>query len=759
MKTKLKKLAAITAAVSVLLCGCSVQDLRNNFQNDSDYHKNNSNSEKTSTTSSSKDEKPPASSQKEDPPETPTEENTVKYFYEGSEGTVLGLSENDSLTISRLGKENETVTGDKGVWTVFVYLCATDLESKYGNATNDLQEMLDATAKCGSLRFVVETDGTKKWQNNVCKNNKKQRFLISGGKIAEAYSGKSTNMGLSRTLADFVSWGAENYQSEHMVLDLWNHGGGSISGICFDENFYGDSLSLKEIDEALASSFGSLSQKFDLIGCDACLMATVETANIFATYGRYAVFSQNLEAGFGWDYTAIADAINGGASDGGEIGRYIADGYYKYCSEIGISDDATMSVIDLSKFNDFLFTFNKYAKDIYESCERDCTDFIRAAKSALSFGSDSSTKNYANMVDVGEIISYSSDISSNASKAYSALEDCVLYRKNGSLFSDACGLCIYYPLLLQGSMELKTFKDICASPFYLSTVDACAYVSDNSGSSDGYEDNIFSDYWNDSDLSGDYDYWEEDNSDNDLNFDENNCAIDFAVNPYLDNDGCYTFTLTEDSLYLTESVYCNIAWSYYDDEDRKEYMLDLGTDDYVDMNWETGKCRDSFDGSWFCLPDGQPICVYLIGSKDIDSKSYCNIYTAPIYLNGEYTNLKIKQTYKLDGDYYTTVSTDIIGSWAGIDENGSAAKEVYKLQYGDKIQPCYYAYDAQTYEYVGDYYGDEYTYKGSGSIIMDYLYDGDYYYAYEINDYYGSTLYTDFVLFGLENGELYYYYD
>ena len=197
--------------------------------------------------------------------------------------------------------------------------------------------------------------------------------------------------------------------------------------------------------------------------------------------------------------------------------------------------------------------------------------------------------------------------------------------------------------------------------------------------------------------------------------------------------------------------------SYYDKEYGKEYLLDLGTDDYVDMDWQSGQCRDSFDGGWFALPDGQPLCVFLIGSEEIDNVTYCNIYTSPIYLNGEYTNLKIRQTYRLKGDYYETVRTDILGAWEGIDENGSAAREVYKLRKGDRIKPCYYAYDPYTFEYITDYYGNEYIYKSSGDIGIDYLYNGDYYYAFEINDYFGDTLYTDFVLFGIENGEVFYY--
>ena len=43
-----------------------------------------------------------------------------------------------------------------------------------------------------------------------------------------------------------------------------------------------------------------------------------------------------------------------------------------------------------------------------------------------------------------------------------------------------------------------------------------------------------------------------------------------------------------------------------------------------------------------------------------------------------------------------------------------------------------------------------------------YLYDGDYYYSFEIYDYYGNAVYTDFVMFGIEtdeigNVELFYY--
>lgn len=191
--------------------------------------------------------------------------------------------------------------------------------------------------------------------------------------------------------------------------------------------------------------------------------------------------------------------------------------------------------------------------------------------------------------------------------------------------------------------------------------------------------------------------------------------------------------------------------SFWNEEDGREYMLDLGTDDYVDLDWETGECYDAFDGLWVCLPDGQPLCAYLIDQTE-DNGVYSNIYTCPIYLNGEYTNLKMVQTYKNGG---TVV--DILGTWDGVDEYGAAAKQVYRLRDGDVIEPCYYAYDPETFEYICDYYGSEYVYNSRDTFGLDYLEDADYYYAFEIYDCYDNALYTDFVLFGFEDGEIYYY--
>lgn len=733
---KTVKFTALLAALSLSLCGCNIS--RSNERSDP--------------------QKPGISSANDSPSLTPSDtaseyENNAVTSLPSGRGTMLSLSDT-KLEITRLSKENNVSFKDD-MWTVFVYMCGSDLESDQGSGTDDMIEMQEATGNCSNLRFVVEADGTREWQNELCEDGKKQRLVFSGGGCDVVYSGESTNMGASGTLEDFLKWGIEEYGSKYMVLDLWNHGGGSINGVCFDELNDDDSLSLLEIDKALAAVYEDFNIEFQLMGCDACLMGAVELANIFASYSDFMIASQNLETGNGWDYNAFSDAINAGVTNGGDLGKYLCDGYYNSCILTGEQNEATMSVIDLSELDAFLTEFNAFSSDLYDFASDSLTDIIRAAKSTLNFGGNNRSEGYTNMVDIKNLLYYTSDYSNHADKTAQLLNKCIVYSRNGESLRDAGGLSVYYPLCVQGSSELNMLKDICVSPYYLSLSDLCAYGSDNNGSIDGYNSNSWlgtgSLFWSDDSISlSDYDYWELDNS-TWLNSDTNSTAITFETEPNIDEEGMYNFTLTKTSLYDLDTVYCNIMMSHWDEEDNCEYMLDLGTDNYVDLDWDTGYCCDAFDGIWFALPDGQPICVYLVETY-LDENEYYNIYTSPIYLNGEYTNLRIKQDYSTD-----ELQTTILGIWDGISDSGSAARDIYQLQAGDIIEPCYYAYDADTLEYVTDFYGDEYIYDGYSEIGYGEMYYGDYYYSFEIYDYYGSVLYTDFVLFGIDEEGLYYY--
>lgn len=56
----------------------------------------------------------------------------------------------------------EIPMADDGSWTIFVYICGSNLESDGGAATLDINEMCSATAS-DKVRFVIETGGAEQW--------------------------------------------------------------------------------------------------------------------------------------------------------------------------------------------------------------------------------------------------------------------------------------------------------------------------------------------------------------------------------------------------------------------------------------------------------------------------------------------------------------------------------------------------------------------------------------------------------------------
>ena len=66
--------------------------------------------------------------------------------------------------------------------TIMVYMCGTDLESRSGMGTADLQEMLDA--RFGSnINLLVYTGGCSRWKNTAVSSSVNQIWQVKGGKL------------------------------------------------------------------------------------------------------------------------------------------------------------------------------------------------------------------------------------------------------------------------------------------------------------------------------------------------------------------------------------------------------------------------------------------------------------------------------------------------------------------------------------------------------------------------------------------------
>lgn len=661
------------------------------------------------------------------------------YYYEsdvipeGDVDSINGVSmsvdnSTGALTVSRLNVEKSR-RSDDGIWTIFIYLCGTDLETDSGMAVDDMDEMASATHS-DNVRFIVETGGTDEWSDTNISDEKIQRFIIQNGEISMAKETASDNMGKAETLADFLEWGTKEYNSEHMGLILWNHGGGSITGVCFDEKYDQDSLTLMEIDAALMKcSANSMGRKFDFIGFDACLMGTIEIANVLATYADYMFSSQEMEPGSGWDYTSIGNYLaKNPDADTVSLGKEVCDSFYKACESVDDEDLATLAVIDLSKIDSILIGFNNFAKDMYEKGEDQeiIAEMVRGIESADNFGGNNKTEGYTNMVDMGGIIEACSKYADGAREAKKALEDAVVYKISGSTHPEAEGLSIYYPLEIQGSNELSLFSKMSVSPYYLSFIDRLNKTAATGYEFEEYEDDQWfedSEDWNWWDAAQDDDYW---NYLDDYEETGESPYITFSEEPVIGSDGSFGFTLDEEGMSNAAGIYALI---YELSEDEQE-ILEIGETVDILGDWDTGQFSDNFDGYWLSLPDGQNLATYIVE----ETEDYV-VYTSPVMYNGEETNLRIKQ-------YYSDAHVEVEGIWNGISEYGAASREIIKLSNGDTVAPIYYAYSLEDDD-ESMYQGEEYTVAGKLEISYDIMPAGDYYYAFCIDDIYGDYYITD----------------
>ena len=656
---------------------------------------------------------------------------------EGDVESIQGVSmsvNNTSGDMSLERKQIETASrSDDGVWTIFVYLCGTDLETDSGMGTDDLEEMAKSSPS-DKVRFVVQTGGTEEWTEDDVDTDKTDRFLVQNGEITKVDEKKLTNMGTPDTLADFLVWGTSNYSSEHMGLVLWNHGGGSITGVCFDEKYDQDSITLMEMDASLLKASETSKRKFDFIGYDACLMGTVEVANVLATYADYMFGSEEMEPGSGWDYTAIGNFLSKNPdSDTEALGKVVCDSFYESNVKADDEELTTLAVIDLSKIDNLILSFNSFAKNMYDAGEdaSNLADMIRGIEEVDNFGGNNKTEGYTNMVDMGGICDACSAYADGADKVNQALDAAIVYQVTGSTHPDVSGLSMYYPLSIQGSNKLSLFSKVSVSPYYVSFVDRLGKTVATSESFDDYTpDQWFEDdEWEYGELSDDS-YWD---YLDDYEQTGESPYITFDEEPAVDENGTLGFKLDENGIDNAADIYALV----YELSDDGEDIIEIGETIDIQGDWDTGRFYDNFDGYWLSLPDGQNLATYIADSTD----EYV-VYTSPILLNGEETNLRMRQ-------YYEDGRVEIEGAWDGINEAGAASRDIIKIESGDKITPVYYAYDLDTFDEAA-YEGAEYEVRGTLEINYEYLAVGEYYYAFNIDDIYGDYYISDVAIFNID---------
>ena len=344
----------------------------------------------------------------------------------------------------------DSPAAESGSWTILTYSIAdTDLEPY-------MMEDLDELGTSGgheNLNIVALVDrSTDYGDDDVLGLNS-----WSGGKLLEITDGGATelenlgdvNTGDPQVLADFIARGIADYPADHYALVISDHGA-SWPGVGGDESSDQDSLELWELNEAIAAGVeaGGI-EKLDLLGFDACLMATYEVASTLAPLAERLLASQELEPGHGWDYSSFAMVGENGGATVDELGSAIIAGYERQAVEWEDESEITLSLTDLTQMPAVDAALGEFTSQLVARVDGVAPTVGRTLAQTLGFGKSPDPDSDSFMTDLGilagEIGVDALDVSDAADDLVRAINDAVIDKVDGQATRGATGLSIYFP--------------------------------------------------------------------------------------------------------------------------------------------------------------------------------------------------------------------------------------------------------------------------------------------------------------------------
>ena len=645
-------------------------------------------------------------------------------------------------TTSGIGMEEKEYKGDAGgssKWTadldsqnmtVMVYLMGSDLESQGGCASVDIDEMLEAELG-DKVNVVIQTGGSTYWHNEQIAADSVQRFHIEDGELILKEDLGLISMVDKNTLADFIRWGKNNYPADRTMLILWNHGGGTMGGFGYDEHFEGV-LSLGDLAEAMEAS----EAYFDIIGFDACLMATIETAYAFSPYADYLIASEETEPGTGWYYTEWLSLL--GEDPGvnmAELSKKIVDDYI-YGPDSSFWDNTTLTVMDTQKTREVYQALCAFMSESKEALK----DYGYQALSTARSGAKSYGEGEFEQVDILDYVERTGlDEGEEIGKA---LEEMIVY--HDANISNTNGIAMYfpynYPDYYQNMLEELTrigMEDEDYQGFFNDFISLMVYGQNQTEGSRSPIEQLTSYLELEETLDYSSSSWYQSQVE-----EQYVTTLEESLNGeelYLEEKGDgYVLQLSEEEWETVTAIELQV---YVDDGDG---YLELGSDNLYEFD-EDGDLIVDFGYAWVAL-DGQIVPFYAIFEGEKADGSWYSYGYAPAELTRAYdgANMDIEVMIYWDEAHEEGYVTGY--RIAGEDEVSLAERNTFTLEDGDELSfYCdYYTYEG---EYENSYYfGDTLVVDGELAVSYEDLEEYPTDICYYLQDIYCNEYWTETIM-------------
>ena len=385
-------------------------------------------------------------------------------------------------------KNKEVVLKESGTRTLMIYMLGSNLESDYGAASSDIEEIIKSKFDEETLNVVIYTGGANEWENPEISNEENAIYEINSKGLNKIKTYDQKDMSDQNTLQEFIDYTYENYKSDLYDLILWDHGGGPIYGYGSDEISNSNSMEIEEINNAITQSQLGKNTKLEFLGFDACLMSSVEVAYALNDSAKYLVASEEIIPAFGWNYDFLNKISKTTTST--ELTKSIVDSFFEYYNDLSayytelgykFNPDLTLSVTDLNEtiqlVNDIDKLFANVEKNIsISNYSKVATGFSRATL----YGYQGSDNTSYDLVDLYDLISSIADEYDEANAVLEQINKTIIYERNNIKGSN--GLSVYFPMRNKtyASQLSSKYQDVKFSKNYKLFVDK--YVSISKGS-------------------------------------------------------------------------------------------------------------------------------------------------------------------------------------------------------------------------------------------------------------------------------------
>ena len=369
------------------------------------------------------------------------------------------------ILLTSLGCNRALANGDEDMdktpvtTTVMVYMCGSDLESRFGAASRDISEMMSSGFDPAYTHVLIMAGGAKKWNTGFTADTTSIVEVGARGLRPVWRSDSLLSMADGTTLTTFLDFCYDRYPADRYGLIIWDHGGGPNEGACYDELFGWNTLSVRNLSYAIQSSAPhlqrhpgtGLSGTLNWIGFDACLMASMETAMTLISNAEYMIASQETEPSEGWNYAFLKGLEYD--RDAEETGQRIVDGFFE--GNQNTSDTLTLSCISLQKLHAVRNAMEIFYDRLYPSLTELSYPVISKDRiGATPFGrAEYNNSADYDLVDLISLIETNNSHGKEGERLIRTLRDAIAYSRSNC--EGANGLSIYHPYFNAVSYEKK----------------------------------------------------------------------------------------------------------------------------------------------------------------------------------------------------------------------------------------------------------------------------------------------------------------